>query len=410
MTSTAPIAAAETVIVGAGIVGCSLALHLARLEHRDVIVLERGDLADPLGSSGHAPGLLCRNSASPTMSALAQASARLYGELPGAKPALTPVGSLEVTRERERLPELQVKLRAATANGLDARLVTPMEAAALVPYLDPTPLAGGIAVAGDGAINVRAALRAIYDEAAALGVSFRFGTEVLGFQAESERVTGLETPAGTIACHRAVLAVGIWGRVLAGSLGLDLPLVPVQHPYLTTGPLPALAGSSQPATHPILRDLDRRFYLREHEDRLGYGWYNHAPLAADVAGLRRAELAYADDGFAPAVPHDLVPALREAPVAHRLNGIFSITPDGGPLLGPVLERPGLWLAEAVWVTHAGGVGAALAEMMLGREPAIDLSGFGLGRFAGQREEASRAASLALYNDIYAWPAELPQAA
>lgn len=405
------IAEAETVIIGAGIVGCALAFHLARMGHRDVLVLDRGaGLLEPLGSTGHAPGLLCRNSPSPAMSAMADHTAELLSELPLGNPAMTRVGSLEVTRDPGRAAEMQRKLRTAAANGLEARAVSPQEIGALVPYLDAGRLAGGVFVEGDGGVDVRRALRALHDEAAGLGAGFRWGTDALGFVTDGSRVTGVTTTGGTVACRRAVVAVGIWGRVLAGTLGIDLPIVPVQHPYLTTAPLPFLAGAAAEVSRPIVRDLDRMFYLREHEDRLGFGWYNHGPRDCDVRALRRADMPYPERGFDEAVDHGLFPALRDAPIAHRLNGIFSMTPDGGPLLGEVPGRPGLWVAEAVWITHAVGAARSVAELILGRQPGTDVSRFGPMRFGSQNVEKGRQESLRLYNSIYAWPTELTDAA
>ena len=104
------------------------------------------------------------------------------------------------------------------------------------------------------------------------------------------------------------------------------------------------------------------------------------------------------------VTYDLFPFLKDTPLSHRLNGVFSMTPDGGPLLGEVKGRPGLWLAEAVWVTHSGGVAQAVAELLLGREPSFAIAEFQPGRFAVLSHEAARQASLDLYNNIYHWPA------
>lgn len=397
-------AQAETVIIGAGIAGCSIAYHLAELGYADVLVLDRGKVSTPLGSTGHAPGLLGRNSASSTMSALADYTAQLFARLPADQPALTRVGSVEVARDRGRMRQLAHKVARAAENGMEARLVSPKELGELVPYMNTASVVGGILIPDDGVLDARRALIALHDEAARKGVAFQEETTVTGFETEGNRVTGIRTQEGVISCERVVVAVGIWGATLMETLGIELPLFPVQHPYVYTVPLEMLAGATQEAAHPMVRDLDHVFYLREHGDRLGYGWYNHQPLPVDAGQLTKADMAFPELGFMDSVTYDLFPFLKDTPLNHRLNGVFSMTPDGGPLLGEIEGRPGLWLAEAVWVTHSGGVGQAMAELLLGREPSFGVAEFQPGRFATLPHEAARQASLDLYNNIYHWPA------
>ncbi|MFC6665895.1 NAD(P)/FAD-dependent oxidoreductase [Deinococcus radiopugnans] len=304
---------AETVIIGGGIAGCSIAYHLAGRGYTDVLVLDRGKISAPLGSTGHAPGLLGRNSSSPTMSALASATARLFARIPQDQPALRPVGSVEVARDRTRMGLLAHKVERATDHGLAARLVSPQELGELVPYMDTSKLVGGIHLPDDGVLDARRALWAMRDEAAARGVSFLEETPVLAFETEGDRVIGVRTEQGVISCARVVVAVGIWGAALMQTLGLDLPLFPVQHPYVYTVPLEMLAGATQEASHPMVRDLDHVFYLREHGDRLGYGWYNHRPLTVDATHLTRADVAFPEQGFLDQVKYDLFPFLKDTP-------------------------------------------------------------------------------------------------
>lgn len=169
-----------------------------------------------------------------------------------------------------------------------------------------------------------------------------------------------------------MLACGIWGPALAG---LDLPLVPVEHPYVY-GPSRGPAGCP-PARMPFVRWPERHVYARDHGDRLGLGSYDHAPLPLDSAALEGgAERAFRAEVFDPAIiaALDLLPVRSRFVPRRRLNGVFAMTPDNLPLLGPVGGLAGLWVAEALWVTHAGGAAAALAAMMTGREPAVVRSG------------------------------------
>lgn len=390
------------IIVGAGITGCAIAYHLARLGHTDVTVLDRGTLGAPLGSTGHAPGLLGRNSASPVMAALADYTADLLARLPGA--VFNKVGSIEVARKTETADLLERKAATARGYGFDAHLVGPGELAGLVPYMDASGLKRGLYLPDDGTLDARAALRGLHEGARDAGVTFRETVAVRDLLVREGRVVGVVTDEGEIVGDRIVIAVGIWGAELLKRHGIALPLLPVQHPYFTTAPMAVLDGGSAPSRHPMVRDLENLFYLREHGDRLGFGWYNHAPAPAEVAGLIEAEMAFPARGFHEVLSHDLFPVLAGAPIERKLNGIFSMTPDGGPLLGPVPGEPHLWVAEAVWVTHSGGVGRAVAEALLGLEPSIDVSAFAQDRFAAMPEDVRRARSLSLYNDIYAWPA------
>jgi dimethylglycine oxidase len=401
------IASAETVIVGAGIVGCSIAYHLAEMGYTDVLVLDRGKMSSPLGSTGHAPGLLGRNSASSLMAALADYTSELFARMPQPNPALIRSGSIEVVRDEKRLEQLRYKIKAAAANGIEARLVSPEEIGKLVPYIDTKPIIGGIFVPGDGVLDARRALSALFEEAARRGIEFREETTVIGFQTAGDRITGVITEGGIINCSRVVVAVGIWGSELLEPLGIDLPLFAVQHPYVLTEPLGRLAGASQGA-RPFVRDLDNLFYLREHGDRLGFGWYNHQPLTIDPKTISKADTAFPEYGFLDTVSYELFPFLENTPLSSKLNGIFSMTADGGPLLGKI--RPGLWIAEAVWVTHAGGVGKAMAELLLNRPPSFDVAAFLPDRFASISSEDARLASLDLYNNIYAWPTEVASTA
>lgn len=410
MTIQSSIQDAQTIVVGGGIAGCSVAYHLAQLGHTDVLVIDRGTFTDPLGSTGHAPGLLGRNSGNPTMAEFADYTADLFSKMPAEKPALTRVGSVEVARNEDELALLRQKARTAATYSMSARLITPDELKELIPYLDTANVIGAIHVPDDGALDARRALLALRDEAADAGVRFIENMTVTGFEADRGRVSGIHTDQGVVRAENVVVAVGIWGQHLLSKLGINLALTPVQHPYVYTVPLDFLSGTGREASRPLVRDLQNVFYLREHGDRLGFGWYGHEPAMADVAAITRADITFPEDGFRAGsqvdVGYDLFPFLRSTPVAKTLNGIFSMTPDGGPLIGEVEGWAGLWVAEAVWITHSGGVGRALAELILDQPATIDVSAFRPDRFDGMAEAERVNKSLSLYNDIYSWPAEL----
>jgi glycine/D-amino acid oxidase-like deaminating enzyme len=209
----------------------------------------------------------------------------------------------------------------------------------------------------------------------------------------------VRTGAERFVADDVVLAGGIWGQQVAALAGVHLPLVPVAHPYVH-GPLrPPVAHSS-----PFVRWPAAHVYARDHGDRLGLGTYDHVPVPVPLEQLAQgAELPW-PAAFDEAVDRArrLLPEPHRFTVDTRLNGVFAMTADNQPLLGPVEQVPGLWAAQALWVTHAAGAARALARMMTGDEPLVDgLDALLPGRFAGRPDDQLLDESLRLYRDIYA---------
>ncbi len=404
MSSALSSNAAETVIVGAGIVGSSIAYHLAKRGYTDAIVIERGTLSSPLGSTGHAPGLLAQISSSPVMTRLASHSADLYSRLPAENPAYTQVGSIEVARDEARMRQFKDKIQRGKDANIEASLLSTDEIKEMVPMINADSLVGGLFVPGDGVLNARSALSGIVAEAMKSGIEFKENTSMTGVEVDDGKVVAVTTDKGRIECKRLIIAVGIWGASLLQELGIELPLFPVQHPYIYTSPMAELAETQVDATFPLVRDLDNVAYFRQHGTRMGYGWYEHAPLTADTAKMMKADLPYDDSVFNKSCDLNLFPFVENTPVETQLNGVFSMTPDGAPLLGEVEGFSGLWLSEAVWVTHAGGIGKVMADLLLDGKSDIDVTGFNANRYKREDVAKLREQSLNLYNDIYAWPA------
>jgi dimethylglycine oxidase len=359
-------ASARAVIVGAGIAGASVAHHLAARGWDGLVVVDSGPLWETGGSTSHAPGLVFQHNPSRTMTRLAQWTI----EVLGAVDAYHPVGSIEVATTDERWAELDRRWARARGYGLDARLLTPAEVAELVDLVDPELLLGGLHVADDGiAKSVRAAERLCDDDAiAAFG-----GCEVTDVLVEGGRAVGVRTARGEIRAEHVVIAAGIWGPQVARLVaGLNVPLVPVEHQLAYTAPLPELAGETREVVHPILRHQDHAMYFRQVADAYAIGNYRHEPRLADPS--RPAELPFTEDDFAGAREEAgrLLPALRDVEMVRAFNGLMSFTPDGFPLLGESAAARRLWLAQAIWVTHSGGAGRALAELMTHGDALLDL--------------------------------------
>ena len=197
---------------------------------------------------------------------------------------------------------------------------------------------------------------------------------------------GVKTDQGTIETEVVAVACGIWSPRIGKLAGVHIPLTPMQHLFVKTAPLPALAGETAEVRHPILRHQDKDLYFRQYRDCYGYGSYRHDPLPVDADDLPRndhsAIMEFTPEHFAESLADaaERIPALRRAALTATFNGLFSFTPDGFSLLGESPDVRGFWSAEAVWITHAGGVGRALAEWIVEGAPSVDLRECDLNRF------------------------------
>ncbi|MFC9440031.1 FAD-dependent oxidoreductase [Nocardia sp. NPDC057030] len=382
----------KVVIIGAGIVGASLADEMTARGWADITVLDRGPLFTTGGSTSHAPGLVFQTNPSKTMTEFARYTTEKFGALSHpAGPAFEAVGGLEVATTPERWRDLHRKFGWAQSWGIEGRLLDASECAARYPLLDADHIIGGFHTPTDGLANAVRAVQAQARAAVDRGARFLPHREVLGITESGGRVTGVQTADGTIAADIVVCAAGFWGAELAKRTGLVLPLVPMAHQYAKSGSLAALADSLRDAARlPILRHQDRDLYYRVHGDRLGIGYYGHQPMPVDMSTLSAATageampsmLPFTEADFAPAWREsmELLPALGDSKPEEGFNGIFSFTPDGFSIMGEHRDLAGFWVAEAVWVTHSAGVAKATAEWIIDGAPGTDVHECDLYRF------------------------------
>jgi dimethylglycine oxidase len=391
---------AQTVIIGAGIVGVSAAYHLSELGVTDVLVLDQGPLFATGGSTSHAPGIVFQTNGSRTMCRLAQDSVELYDdlELDGER-CWYGTGGLEVATTPERLEELKRRQGFARSYGIDdTELVSPARAAELSPLLDPSTILGAYWVPSDGAAKTVQIVTELGRRAAARGVAFEGGVRVIGFDLREGRVHGVLTDRGDVACERALICAGIWGPTVGGMAGLPIPLVAVQHQLVWTDPIPELAagprGEDAWMHQPVVRHQDLSLYFRQREDHFGVGNYRHEPIVTPQASIRRHGDGSMPPSLMPWTPRDFDVCEWEAarlfpPLAGRmrpddpsrsLNGMFSFTPDGGSVVGESATTRGLWVCEAVWVTHGAGMARQVVEWMETGEPSYDLAEADANRF------------------------------
>lgn len=392
----------RVVIIGAGIVGTALAEEITRLGWADVTVTDRGPLFRTGGSTSHAPGLVFQTNGSKTMAELARYTVEKFSALE----AFDAVGGLEVATTPQRWTDLHRRLGWAKSWGIEARLLDPAQCAELHPLLDPELILGGLHTPTDG---LALALRAGEEQARLAterGAQFLAYCEVVEILQRDGRVIGVRTVDGQyLPADVVICAAGFWGAELGRQVGLTVPLVPMAHQFAKTAAVPALDGGER---LPILRHQDADLYYRTYGDRIGIGYYGHDPRPVDIATLLRdtanepmpSMLPFTAAEFEPAWTESvrLLPALGETKLDEGFDGIFSFTPDGFPVLGEHRDLAGLWVAEAVWVTHSAGVARAMAEWIVTGTPGIDLHECDLYRF----EEAARSPEFILRTSMQAF--------
>ncbi|MGW0929034.1 NAD(P)/FAD-dependent oxidoreductase [Streptomyces sp. NPDC002644] len=397
----------EILVVGAGVVGASVAYHLAELGHDRVTVLDTRDRGALPGSTGLAPGFVGQLSATPELSVLAMDSVATYRALSQAAPApvFWQVGCLEIATSPARLEQAHQDVEDGHGLGIEARVVDAAEAVALAPALVNAERAlGALHIPSDGAADPAALTHALVDAAERSGARFRWNTPVLALETAQGGVIGVRAgkDGELLRADQVVLATGIWGPVLAAQAGVRLPMVDVQHPYVFTAELPGL--DETPIDTPIVRYPDHAVYTRRHGRRYGLGSYAHAALPLTPSStLPSAELPFQEAAFGTAIAEAtaLVPAFRQVPQGRRLNGVFALTPDELPVVGPAAGAPGLWFAEASWVTHAGGVGRQLANMLLETgNLLVAPDRLSPGRFDHWSDKKIRETALGHYRGIY----------
>jgi glycine cleavage system aminomethyltransferase T/glycine/D-amino acid oxidase-like deaminating enzyme len=382
---------ARAVVIGCGIVGNSVAYHLGRLGWRDIVLLDKGPLPNPGGSTGHASNFIYLVDHSKEMTALTIDSVNQYKEMG----VFTQSGGIEVARTRERMQELTRRMASAVSWGIEpVSLVSPTEVKRLVPYLDESIILGGFSTPGVGVVDsLRAGtiMRERGQASGALHVAAK--TEVLGIDVEHGRVRRVRTTEGDIEAETVVITCGVWSPRVARMAGTHIPLTPAVHQMIDVGPVPRFAGAKSDIEFPIVRDMDTNMYERQAGGDLEIGSYAHRPILYDPedipsleqAALSPTEFPFTQADFEVQMQHalELMPEIvgdEKVGVKYAINGILSLTPDGMPILGESPDVKGLWSAAAVWVKEGPGTGKAIAEWMVHGESEIDLHSSDIARF------------------------------
>jgi glycine cleavage system aminomethyltransferase T/glycine/D-amino acid oxidase-like deaminating enzyme len=388
---------ARCVIIGAGIVGNCLAGHLARLGWTDMVLLDKGPLPNPGGSTGHASNFIFPVDHNKEMALLGVQSANQYRELDRS----VDCGGIEVARTDERMDELQRRMTSATAWGVDAQLLSPDEVKELVPFIDESVIKGGFycpTVSVVDSLDTGTLFRNEAIETAGLQVFAN--TEVLDIETEDEPATGLRrvtavvTDKGRIEAEYVVIACGVWSNRIANLAGATIPLVPAVHQMADVGPIDVLVETNNEIGYPIVRDMDTFCYERQSAGSMEVGSYAHRPIlhhpdtipSNDEAALSPTEMPFTQDDFDPQMEQaiELMDMLGDAEIKYAINGLLSLTPDAMPCLGETVEVRNLWSAAAVWVKEGPGMAQVVAEWMTYGSPrVIDAHGADIARFYPQ---------------------------
>jgi glycine/D-amino acid oxidase-like deaminating enzyme/glycine cleavage system aminomethyltransferase T len=376
---------AEVVIVGGGIVGLSVAYHLAKLGRRDIVLLEQGRLT--CGTTWHAAGLVGQMRPNRSMTRMSQYGTRLYAALEqetGLATGWKQCGSVNVARTPERWIVFRRQAAMARSFGIEVDLLTPREALHKWPLLRSEDLQGALWFPADGKANPADLAMSLAKGARNLGVKIREASKVVGITQKNRFVSGVDTADGPISCEILVNCAGQWARELAARSGVNVPLHSAEHFYIVTEPI---AG-----VHPLLpvmRDPDGYIYFKEEVGGLVMGGFEPRAKPWGMDGIpERFEFQLLPEDweqFQPLMEAAIhrVPALETAGVKLLLNGPESFTPDGNFILGEAPELRNYFVAagfNSAGIANAGGAGKLLAEWIAGGEAPMDLFEVDIRRF------------------------------
>ncbi len=383
---------ARVVVIGGGVVGVGTLYHLAKKDWGDdVILLEKGELTS--GSTWHAAGLLPLFNMSYSVGQIHKYSVNLYRQLEeetGQAVGFHQVGNLRLAMNEDRMDEYYQYAATARTIGINVEFLTPAQIAALWPMCVTDGLVGGIYHPDDGYIQPADLTQALAKGARARGATIMRGTSVLAIDRDASGDWIVSTDKGEIRCEHIVSASGNYARQTGAMVGLDIPVIPVEHQYIVTEPHPELqrrraAGEPEMA---VLRESDNSWYLREENGGFILGPYEKGAPCCYVDGPDpKAEYELFQEDIDRLAPHieacmERVPAFGEVGMKQVYNGAIAYTPDGNPIIGPAWDVDNFWLNEghSFGITAAGGAGWQLAEWIVEGEPTIDMLGVEPRRF------------------------------
>ncbi|SDA81732.1 FAD-dependent oxidoreductase [Sinorhizobium sp. NFACC03] len=378
---------AQVVIVGGGIIGCSVAYHLTKLGWNDVVLLEQGQLSG--GTTWHAAGLVGQLRSHANMTGLIKYSTKLYSELEsetGLATGWKNCGSLSVARTQDRMTVLKRTAASARAQGVEIEVISPRQAQDLWPVMAIDDLVGAVWLPGDGKANPTDLTQSLAKGARSRGARVLERARVTGISTKNGAVTGVETDRGAIAAEIVVNCAGQWARKVGQMCGVTVPLHSAEHMYIVTGRIEGVRPDL-----PVMRDPDGYIYFKEEVGGLVMGGFEPEAKPWGMAGIpddfEFALLPDDWDQFEILMHNALqrVPQLATSEVKKFYNGPESFTPDNNFILGEAPEVKNFFVGagfNSMGIASAGGAGRALAEWIVNRAPTMDLWPVDIRRFAG----------------------------
>jgi len=382
---------ARVVVIGGGVVGVSTLYHLAKKGWTDVVLVERKELTS--GSTWHAAGLLPLFNMSYSVGQVHKYSVALYKSLEeetGQDVGLKTVSNIRLAMNQDRMDEYHQYAGVAQTIGVDVRFLTPEEVKEIWPLCNIDGIVGAIQHPEDGYIQPADLTQAMATGARNLGAEIYRNTCVTGIEQQAGGEWTVKTDKGDITCEHVVSASGNFARQTGAMVGLDVPVIPVQHQFIVTEPHPDIVARHEQGLPEmgVLRESDGSWYLREERGGLILGPYEKGAPCCYVDGPSEdCEYELFQEDLERLEPHieaaiNRVPAFGEVGVKEVYNGAICYTPDGNPIIGPAWDLKNFWLNEghSFGITAAGGAGWQLAEWIVDGEPTVDMLGVEPRRF------------------------------
>lgn len=415
---------AKAVVIGGGVVGCSVLYHLARAGWRDIMLIERSELTS--GSSWHAAGGFHTLNGDPNVAKLQAYTVQLYREieeLSGQSCGLHLTGGVMLADSPERMDFLRLAHAKGRYLGMETELITPSEAKSMFPLIDERHFVGAMWDPVEGHLDPSGTTHAYAKAARKLGAEIVLRNRVTELSQTSDGTWKIATEQGTVEAEHVVNCGGLWAREVGRMAGLELPLLAMEHMYLLTEPMPEVEAFNRETGREMIGVIDFKgeIYTRQERNGILLGTYEKAAKPwspRETPWDFGHELLEPDiDRIAPSLEVGFrhFPALENAGIKQVINGPFTFAPDGNPLVGPVQGLTNYWVACAVMAgfSQGGGVGLALANWMVDGDPGFDVWGMDVARFgewaslrytnAKVRENYSRRFSIRFPNE------ELPAA-
>jgi dimethylglycine dehydrogenase len=382
---------ARVVVIGGGVVGASMLYHLARRGWTDVMLLERDELTS--GSTWHAAGGMHTINGDPNVAKLQKYTIELYKEieeLSGQATGVHVTGGVLLAATEARMDWLRGVVAKGRYLGLDLEEISAEEAHRLMPLIDPKQFVGAVRNSEDGHLDPSGVTHAYAKAARKLGAEVHRFTRVEDIVQRTDGAWRVITDKGEVVAEHVVNAAGLWAREVGRMVGLELPVLAMEHMYLITEDMPEVAewnaGTGTEVIHAV--DFDGELYLRQERGGMLMGTYEKAgkPWSERVTPWNFGhELLEPDiDRIAPSLEVGFrhFPAFQKTGIKKIINGPFTFAPDGNPLVGPVRGLPGFWSACGVMAgfSQGGGVGLALSNWMVDGDPGADVWAMDVARY------------------------------